>query len=178
MNAYVPSIVGVHLVFGLRYADARGELRKVVTSNGLREAGASKEVDEVVMTSNVSAGTVRGLHYQCDPHQQAKTLWVNHGSLFDVLVDLRTGSSTFGRWTSFILSASDDYALHVPQGVAHGYQTLDDDTSVTYLIRGRHVPEHARTLAWDDAELAIAWPRPVSVISPSDRSGQPWPPPS
>lgn len=178
MNAYVPSLAGVHLIGGLRYADARGELRKVLTSGGLREAGAPTEVDEVVTTSNASAGTVRGLHYQCTPHQQAKTLWVTQGSLFDVLVDLRTGSSTFGHWMSFTLSASDDYALHVPPGIAHGYQTMDDDTSVTYLIRGGHSPKHARTLAWDDPALAIAWPRPVSAISPSDRRGQPWPPPS
>lgn len=178
MTAPVPSMAGVHLLNSHRRADTRGELRKVVTSAGLRRVGAPAEFDEVVTTTNVRAGTVRGLHYQCEPHQQAKTLWVTEGALFDVVVDLRKDSPTYGRWMSVTLSALDDHSLHLPYGVAHGYQTLEDDTSISYLISGTHSPEHARTLAWDDSSLGISWPRPVTSISPSDLCGHPWPPTS
>ncbi len=85
-------------------------------------------------TCNDVAGTVRGMHYQVAPHAETKILWVTDGRLYDVLVDLRADEPTYGQWVAVTLSADDDIALHVPEGVAHGYQTLEDNTRLIYLI--------------------------------------------
>jgi dTDP-4-dehydrorhamnose 3,5-epimerase len=167
---------GVFLLHGVRHADERGFLRKVVVSDVLREAGLDLVVDEVVSTTNDAAGTVRGMHYQAAPHEETKTLWVTSGALADVLVDVRRDQATYGQHVAVRLSADDDLGLYVPPGVAHGYQTLVDDTSLTYLIRGAYSPDHARTLAWDDPVVAVQWPLPVTRISEKDRQGHPWPP--
>lgn len=155
--------------------DPRGASQKIVTSTELREAGLENRIEEVLMTTNDVAGTLRGLHYQVRPHEEAKTLWVTQGSLFDVVVDLRELEPTFGNWWSIRLEAGDGCALHIPAGLAHGYQTLEDKTQVTYLISAPYAPGSAATLAWDDGALGITWPREVTHISPADRRGRAWP---
>ncbi|MCF6377000.1 dTDP-4-dehydrorhamnose 3,5-epimerase family protein [Nocardioides KLBMP 9356] len=167
---------GVALVRGARHHDERGFLRKVLVTREAEEHGLDTRVAEVVSTANEVAGTIRGMHYQVAPAAEVKTLWVTDGSLLDVLVDLRPEEPTYGRWISVELSADDDVALHVPAGIAHGYQTLEDDTRLTYLISAGHSPEHARTLQWDDPTVAIEWPLPPTRISAKDREGHAWPP--
>ena len=167
---------GVALLRGDRHPDERGFLRKVLVADEARSYGLDVGVAEVVTTANEVAGTIRGMHYQVAPAAEAKTLWVTDGSLCDVLVDLRPDEPTYGRWLSVDLSADDDVALHVPTGVAHGYQTLVDDTRLTYLISAGHSPTHARTLRWDDPTLDIDWPLPPTRISAKDREGHAWPP--
>ena len=168
---------GVTLVRGTRHADERGHLQKRWVAAAAAEAGLHTRVEEVVSTSNALAGTLRGLHYQVAPHEETKILWVTQGRLLDVLVDLRPEEPTYGTWVSVELGADDDLALHVPPGVAHGYQTLEDHTSLTYLIDASYAPQAARTLAYDDPTVAIAWPLPVSVVSAKDRAGHAWPAP-
>ncbi len=167
---------GVAMLHGARHHDDRGFLRKVVVSEEARDHGLDVGVAEVLTTANEVAGTIRGMHYQVAPMAEAKTLWVTDGALLDVLVDLRPDEPTFGQWLSVELSAGSDVALHVPPGVAHGYQTLEDDTRLTYLISAGHSPEHARTLQWDDPTVAIAWPLAPTRISAKDREGHAWPP--
>lgn len=167
---------GVSILRGVRHRDERGELRKVLVIDEARAQGVDLRVREVVATSNTRMGTVRGMHYQVSPFEESKTLWVTRGALFDVLVDLRPLEDTFGQWVSFELSSDDDLALHIPPGVAHGYQTLVDDTCLTYLIGAPHSPDHARTLRWNDPTIGIAWPMDVSVISQRDQEGHLWPP--
>lgn len=167
---------GVALLRGARHRDERGFLRKVLVSDEARAHGLDVGVAEVVTTANEAAGTIRGMHYQVAPGAEAKTLWVTDGALLDVLVDLRPDEPTYGRWIAVELSAEDDVALHVPTGVAHGYQTLVDDTRLTYLISAGHSPGLARTLAWDDPTVAIDWPMAPTRISAKDREGHPWPP--
>jgi dTDP-4-dehydrorhamnose 3,5-epimerase len=166
---------GLVVLESLVHADLRGESRKIVSSNALAQAGLDPHIEEILCTTNEVAGTVRGLHYQVAPMAESKTLWVSRGGLYDVVVDLRPDRSTYGRVWSMTLLADDNLALHIPPGFAHGYQTLTDDTRVTYLISTRYSPDHARTLAWDDPHLGIEWPRPVARISPSDEAGDPWP---
>jgi dTDP-4-dehydrorhamnose 3,5-epimerase len=166
---------GLVLLGSVMHRDERGESRKVVTSTLLAESGLDPHIEEVLCTSNEVAGTIRGLHHQVDPVAQSKTLWVTSGEVFDVVVDLRVDQPTYGRAWSAVLRADDEVALHVPAGFAHGYQTLVDDSRLTYLISRPHSPPHARTLAWDDPHLAIAWPREVTRLSASDRAGEPWP---
>jgi dTDP-4-dehydrorhamnose 3,5-epimerase len=171
------SFRGLAVLRGVRHEDDRGFLRKILVADEARRHGIDLRVEEVVATANTLVGTVRGMHYQVAPHQETKTLWVTSGRLFDVLVDLRPEEPTYGDWVSVELSADDDVALHVPAGIAHGYQTLEDDTSLAYLIGAGHAPAHARTLRWDDPTVGIEWPLAVTRISDRDQEGHAWPPP-
>lgn len=175
MRAEPLELPGVTLLRTEVHADARGHFRRVADLATLRKDGLDAEVDQVSVAANTRAGTVRGLHYQAEPHGEAKTLWVTSGAVFDVLVDLRPGP-TYGRWVSVHLEAGEPTALHVPRGVAHGYQTLADDTCLTYLISTPFVAASARSLRYDDPTLAIPWPLPVSTISDRDREAPLWPP--
>jgi dTDP-4-dehydrorhamnose 3,5-epimerase len=168
------AIEGVVLLRAELHADDRGSFRRVVDLPGLREAGLEAEVDQVSVATNAVAGTVRGLHWQAAPHGEAKTLWCTTGAVFDVLVDLRPGPS-YATWLAVHLSAGEPVALHVPRGVAHGYQTLVDDTALAYLISTPYVASASRSLRWDDPALAISWPLPVSRISDRDREAPAWP---
>lgn len=168
------SIPGLTVLRSRISKDPRGTSQKVVTSTVLREAGLESRIEEVLVTTNEVAGTVRGLHYQIAPHEEAKTLWVTRGALYDVVVDLRQNEPTYGRWWSIRLEAGDGRALHIPAGLAHGYQTLEDDTRLTYLISAPYAPGAAATLAWDDRSLGIPWPREVTRISPADQQGSVW----
>ena len=175
MNTVPTGFRGLTILQNPSHRDERGISRKVVTSEWLAAAGLDPNIAEVLMTTNIQAGTVRGLHYQVEPVAESKSLWVTQGSIWDVVVDLRPDEPTYGHWYTMTLSADDDVALHIPQGFAHGYQTLEDDTHLTYLISTRYSPEHARTLRWDDPQLAIKWPLPVTVMSASDQRGHAWP---
>jgi dTDP-4-dehydrorhamnose 3,5-epimerase len=168
------AIPGATLLRAQVHADDRGSFRRVVDLSMLRGSGLEADVDQVSIATNATAGTVRGLHYQAEPHAEAKTLWCTSGEIFDVLVDLRPGPS-YGSWVSVHLSADEPVALHVPRGVAHGYQTLVDHTAVAYLISTPFVAAASRSLRWDDPTLAIPWPLPVTRISDRDREAPPWP---
>jgi dTDP-4-dehydrorhamnose 3,5-epimerase len=174
VRAEALALPGVTLLTAEVHLDPRGSFRRVVDLSALRAAGLEADVDQVSVAANTTAGTVRGLHYQAEPDGEAKTLWCTSGEIFDVLVDLRPGPS-YGSWVSVRLSASEPVALHVPRGVAHGYQTLVDDTSVVYLISTPFVAAASRSLRWDDPTLAIPWPLPVTAISDRDREAPPWP---
>jgi dTDP-4-dehydrorhamnose 3,5-epimerase len=116
------------------------------------------------------------MHYQAEPDGEAKTLWCLTGSVFDVLVDVRPDEPTYGQWVSVVLSADEPAAVHVPRGVAHGYQTLVEESSMAYLISTPYVAASSRSLLWSDPSVGIAWPLPLSCISDRDRDASPWPP--
>jgi dTDP-4-dehydrorhamnose 3,5-epimerase len=122
---------------------------------------------------NVAAGTLRGLHFQRTPHAEAKLIRCIRGAIFDVIVDLRPRSRTFLSSQSFILSPGTESLLYVPEGFAHGYQTLESDTEVTYQVSAFYTPNAEGGVKYDDPALGITWPLPVSAISPKDAS---WPP--
>lgn len=117
-------------------------------------------------------GTVRGLHFQRPPHAEAKLVRCVAGAIFDVIVDLRDGSPTRLAWEGFELSAGNGRMVLVPEGFAHGFQTLTDDAEVTYHVTHPYTPEAEGGLRYDDPALGIAWPLPVSMISEKDRA---WP---
>ena len=166
---------GVVVVEGDDHSDPRGRTKKLV-SMPMASALALGSTCEVLSSHNDQAGTLRGLHYQVAPFQQTKTLWVSRGSVYDVLVDLRREEPTYGSWAALDLNAQDATCVHVPEGVAHGYQTLEPNTQMIYLIAGEFSAPHARTLRWDDPHLAISWPLEVTAISEADQRGDPWPP--
>jgi dTDP-4-dehydrorhamnose 3,5-epimerase len=118
---------------------------------------------------NKRKGTVRGMHFQSPPHEEAKLIRCTAGALYDVIVDLRHGSPTWGQWFGIELTRQNLRMIFVPEGFAHGYQTLADDTDVFYQVSAYFHPESARGVRWDDPTIAIDWPLEISVISERDR---------
>ena len=142
---------------------ARSWCREEFSANGI-EGGFV----QLNISYNRRRGTLRGLHYQAEPHAETKLLRVTRGSVFDVLVDIRETSTGFRRWFAVELSAENRRMLYIPKGMAHGFQTLEDDTEVLYQMGEYYVPEAARGIRWDDPELAIAWPIPDPIVSERD----------
>jgi dTDP-4-dehydrorhamnose 3,5-epimerase len=151
------------------YRDGRGWFRETHKPSGFVEAG----LDRAFVQSNASrssAGVLRGLHFQTEPAAVAKLVGVAAGRVFDVAVDVRPGSATFGRWVGEELTADDGRMLFVPEGFAHGFVALDDDTVVTYLMTGEYSPEHDAGVRWDDPDIGVEWPVKDPLLSDKDRN--------
>jgi dTDP-4-dehydrorhamnose 3,5-epimerase len=166
------SLPEVRLVAPDRFGDDRGFFSETYSRRALAAAGI---VDEFVQDNHsLSAlpGTVRGLHYQLPPFAQAKLVRVTRGAVFDVAVDLRRGSPTFGRHVSCTLSAEAWNQVFVPEGFAHGFCTLEPGTEVVYKVTAYYSREHDRGIRWDDPELGIPWPvdPAAAVLSDKDRA--------
>ena len=125
-------------------------------------------VAECSTSFNHARGTLRGMHWQDVPHQEAKLVRCTRGAVWDVCLDLRPGSPTFRRWHGEPLSAENGAALFVPEGCAHGFLTLEDTTEVFYTISAPYVPEAGRGVRYDDPAFGIAWPAEVRVVHPRD----------
>ena len=121
-------------------------------------------------------GTLRGLHYQVAPALEAKLVRCTRGAVFDLVLDLRRDSPTYLRWYGTTLSADDGRMLLVPEGCAHGCQSLVDDTEILYMASAHFAPDHARGVRHDDPAFAIEWPLPVSMLSDQDRNWPLWNP--
>lgn len=151
-----------------RRADERGWFARSFCAGTFAAHGLPTAYPQHNISFNVKAGTVRGLHYQAPPHEEPKVIRCTRGAIFDVLVDLRPDSPTFRAWFGAELSEETGDALFAPAGFAHGFQTLRDDSEVSYLMGTAYVEGAARGVRFDDPSLAIAWPRPVSTISERD----------
>lgn len=167
---------GAFIVHGSRYMDHRGDFRVHLDPASHDSLIPEPGPTQVASAHNAVRGTVRGMHYQVSPYEETKTLWCSAGAIFDVLIDLRKDEPTYGDWLSVELGR-EAMAVHVPRGIAHGYQTLADDTVVSYVIRGHHDPASARTLLWNDPTVGVHWPLDVAAISDGDRNGIQWPAP-
>lgn len=170
-------ISGAYVVRGTRHQDDRGDFRELLNAQSIADLRITWPPSQIASAHNLRRGTVRGLHYQVEPFPESKILWCGGGAAFDVLVDLRPNQPTYGRWTSIALG-SEALAVHVPPGVAHGYQTLADNTTLNYLIYGTRDLPSSRTLLWNDPQLGIDWPLAATTISAKDREATPWPPQS
>lgn len=168
----LPGLDGPVLVEPEPFVDGRGTFARLWCRNEFAAAGLVAEIVQANLSVNPAAGTLRGLHWQAPPHGESKLVHCMRGRIFDVVVDLRPGSPAFGRWAAVELGAPDTRLLWVPEGFAHGFQTLVDDVEVAYHVSAFYVPGAARGLRWDDPALAIPWPLPVSRISEADRR---WP---
>ena len=154
-------------------ADERGGFARLFDAEMFAAHGLPAAWPQASLSSTKLAGSLRGLHVQRPPHEETKLVRCVRGALFDVVVDVRPGSPTRGHWRGFTLRADDDLLLVVPPGCAHGFQTLVDDTDVLYQMSAPYAPDHADGARFDDPAFAIAWPRPVTVVSARDRA---WPP--
>lgn len=165
------ALEGVLIVELEQHVDERGSFARTWSREEMAAAGLASELAQCSVSRNPRAGTLRGLHLQQPPHQEAKLIRCTRGAIFDVAVDLRRGSPTRGRWVGVELDAESGRALYVPEGCAHGLQTLVDDTDVAYMISAPHVPEAATGVRWDDPYLGIAWPDVAErIVNPRDQS--------
>jgi dTDP-4-dehydrorhamnose 3,5-epimerase len=163
---------GVHVVELEPQRDDRGWFARVWDPDEFAAVGLEPNVAQISLASNSRRGTLRGLHFQAEPHTEAKLVACVRGALYDVVVDLRPNSATYRQWLGIELRAGVERLLFVPEGFAHGYLTLADDTEALYLISTPYSAEAARGVRWDDPAFGIEWPSEPAVISERDRS---WP---
>ena len=161
-------IPGCVVVRPERHADGRGHFARTWDGEVFARHGLAAGVVQCSTSFNRARGTLRGMHYQAAPHEEAKLVRCTRGAVFDVCLDLRPGSETFRQWHGERLTADDGAALFVPEGCAHGFLTLVDATEVLYMISAPYVPEAGRGVRWDDPAFGIAWPEAPRVLHPRD----------
>jgi dTDP-4-dehydrorhamnose 3,5-epimerase len=150
--------------------DERGFYARSFDAREFEDRGLFTAFVEAGISRNSRRGTVRGMHMQLEPHAQAKLVRCTRGSIHDVIVDLRAGSPTHGRWLATRLNSSDGNQLYVPEGFVHGFQTLEDDVEVTYQLSDHYDPGAEFGVRWNDPRFGIEWPIDGVVISDRDRS--------
>jgi dTDP-4-dehydrorhamnose 3,5-epimerase len=153
-------ISGAYLIEPEPSADERGLFARTFCAEEFAGRGLDARVSQCNTSANRRAGTLRGLHYQADPHGEAKLVRCTRGAIFDVAVDLRSSSGTYLRWAAAELTADNRQAFFIPAGCAHGFQTLADDSEVLYQMSTPYVPGSGRGVRWNDPAFGIAWPGP------------------
>ena len=165
--------LALHDVFALDAepsVDERGSFTRTFCADEFAARGLEPRVAQCSVSANDRRGTLRGMHLQLAPSEETKVVRCARGAIFDVVVDLRAGSPTLGKWLGLELRAGLGRSLYVPVGCAHGYLVLEDDTEVEYLISAAYAPEHQRGVRWDDPAIAIGWPFVPTVVAERDRS--------
>ena len=163
---------GAYLIRLTPHSDARGQFARAWCRDEFTKHGLADDFVQGNVSINPKQGTMRGLHYQEPPHGEVKIVRCVRGAIYDVIVDVRPDSPTFGKWQGFELVPTGMQALYVPAGFAHGFVTMVDDTEVNYLVSEFYTPHAGRGLRYDDPSLGISWPVPVTCISVQDRT---WP---
>jgi dTDP-4-dehydrorhamnose 3,5-epimerase len=150
--------------------DERGAFVRRFCAETFRARGLESDLVQRSISFNLRAATLRGMHFQAPPHLEAKLVRCTRGAVFDVMVDLRQGSATYGQWHGEELTADNRLMLYIPKGFAHGFQTLVDNTEVDYEITPAYAPGAERGFRFDDPSLGIGWPIAAAIISDRDRS--------
>ncbi|MBR0673018.1 dTDP-4-dehydrorhamnose 3,5-epimerase [Neoroseomonas soli] len=163
---------GPHIIEPERREDHRGFLARLFCEREFAAAGLEGRFVQINNSTSLRKGIVRGLHYQAPPHSEVKVMRVIRGAIFDVVVDVRLGSPTFGRWFGAELSAGNRLMMYSPRGFAHGFMSLTDDVEVIYLTSSSYAPGSERGVRFDDPGVGVAWPAPPLEVSDKDRS---WP---
>jgi dTDP-4-dehydrorhamnose 3,5-epimerase len=168
---------GVVLVTPDRFADERGFFAVTWDQAEFESHGINPRLVQRNLSGNHAAATLRGMHFQREPHAQAKLVICLTGAVFDVAVDLRPESPSYRQWFGAELRADTGTMLYIPEGCAHGYETLEPDSTVEYLMSGLYAPDSADGVRWDDPAFGIRWPLPPTVMAERDRTwsdfGQP-----
>ena len=163
----IPGVFAIDLEL---HRDARGFFARSWCENELRDRGLTPRIAQCSLSFNERKGTLRGVHYQAAPWHEAKMVRCIKGSLYDVALDLRPDSPTYLQWFATELSDANRRALYIPEGCAHGFLTLEDETEALYEISEFYHPEAGRGVRWNDPAFGIAWPAEVKIISDRDRS--------
>jgi dTDP-4-dehydrorhamnose 3,5-epimerase len=150
--------------------DERGFFARSFCVDEFNKHGLNTRVVQCNVSLNKHMGTLRGMHYQTAPFEEAKLVRCTRGSIYDVIIDLRSGSETFKRHFAIVLTAKDGNMLYVPEGFAHGFQTLAPDSEIFYQMSQVYSPEHARGVRWNDPAFAIEWPAAERIMTDRDRT--------
>jgi dTDP-4-dehydrorhamnose 3,5-epimerase len=159
---------GAFVIEAERQDDSRGYFARTFCQRELAAAGLFDCIAQSNVSFNSKPGTLRGLHFQADPHPEQKIVSCTRGAIFDVIVDLRLGSPTFGRYFAQELTPDNLLALYVPKGFAHGFQTLVAESTVAYHMSEFYRPEGAAGICWNDPDVGIPWPIAERIISDRD----------
>ncbi len=164
---------GLNVILRKPLGDSRGFFERLFCVEELQAVFGERRVVQINHTLTESKGTVRGMHFQYAPHAEMKLVTCLRGAVFDVAVDLRAGSPTFLQWHAELLSADNHRTFAIPEGFAHGFQTLTDDCEMLYLHTAAYAPDDESGLNPQDAKLAIPWPLPVTEMSQRDAGHSP-----
>ncbi|MEF2074013.1 dTDP-4-dehydrorhamnose 3,5-epimerase [Consotaella aegiceratis] len=163
---------GVLQIRPRKFGDERGFFSETYNRSRFAEAGVDLEFVQDNHSYSAARGVLRGLHYQLSPRAQAKLVRVVRGSIFDVAVDIRRSSPTFGQWVSLVVSAAEWNQILIPEGFAHGFVTLESDTEVVYKVTDFYAPEQDRSIRFDDPQIGIEWPVAREEIQLSQKDSQ------
>jgi dTDP-4-dehydrorhamnose 3,5-epimerase len=172
MNFQETKIAGSYVIDVRRIEDPRGFFGRTWCRQEMGEQGLSQEIVQVNTALSLAKGTLRGMHFQRDPHAEVKIVSCPSGAVFDVVLDLRPESPTYCEWFGVELSGDNFRMLYIPEGCAHGYQTLQDNSVLNYTTSVMYAPDHATGVRYDDPAFGIEWPQSVSVVSDADAG---WP---
>lgn len=172
MKLIPTKLAGVSLIERVPHADKRGFFARIFCEAEFSAGDRPFHISQINTSWNEKAFTLRGLHWKDAPEAEGKIIYVVRGKIFDVAVDLRPSSETFGKWFGVNLDARSGAGLHIPEGCAHGFLTLEPDTEVLYFMNRPHIAGFDRGAKWNDPALGIAWPHAPEVISEKDEQ---WP---
>ena len=158
MNNHKSDLAGLLLITPARFGDHRGFFAETYSGRAYADLGIDMDFVQDNHSLSAQVGTVRGLHFQAPPHAQAKLVRCGRGVIFDVAVDIRKGSPTYGCWAGYTLSAKNGAQLFVPVGFAHGFATLEPESEIVYKCSDYYAPESEGALRWDDPAIGIDWP--------------------
>ncbi len=161
-------INGLYILDRRIYTDNRGSFSRILCQGEMKDLNLNSDIKQINLSKTIKSGTIRGMHYQEQPASEDKYIICIKGSVFDVALDVREDSSTHLKWDSVVLSSSDNKMIYIPKGVAHGFQSLEDESWLLYLHTENHTPQSEMGLNPLDPKLNIKWPKPVSVISDKD----------
>lgn len=164
------ALKGAFIIEPERIEDERGFFCRTWCRREFTEQGLNPDLVQCNVSFSRTQGTVRGMHYQADPRGEAKLVRCTMGAIHDVIVDLRSASETYLKWMAVELTADNRKMLYVPEGVAHGFQSLSDNTEVFYQMSQWYLPEATLGVRWNDPQVNITWPLEVAVISERDRN--------
>jgi len=168
MNLVKTALEGCHILEIERKTDERGFFARVWDKNIFKKNYLNENLVQSSISFNEKKYTLRGMHYQNNPYEEVKVVRCTRGKIFDVIIDLRTNSNTFKKWISIELSENNYRIIYIPKGMAHGFQTLEDNTEVFYQISQYHNPEYSKGIRWDDPEFSIKWPSKLPILSEKD----------
>lgn len=164
------SLNGAYVINLEKYEDGRGFFARYFCKEEFKNYGLATEWVQMNISLNRKKGTFRGMHFQRPPKAESKVVCCLRGAIWDVVVDLRDGSDSYGQWFGVELNESNRTMMYVPRGFAHGFQTLSDDSELFYLHSEFYSPEHEGGLHYDSSEVGIDWPLPVNELSKRDAS--------
>ena len=169
MQVHKTSLAGILMIEPDRFGDHRGFFAETYSQRVYAELGINERFVQDNHSLSAESGTVRGLHFQAPPHAQAKLVRCGRGAIFDVAVDIRKGSPTYGKWVGYELSAENGAQLFIPAGFAHGFATLQPDSEIIYKCSDYYAPETEGALRWDDPAIDINWPlQGEAILSDKD----------